>query len=134
MLLTFGEVKNSSAINISGVSPNSPDFRRLVNEATRRLMNRGDWNNLIVPIYVCVTGSCVVWPRYVGQVRQINYCKHRHIPVKNVWWDFMPYDHSLAWNAHEWWGWLGGGAYMVGQGAAPVFQDIQGDGRTIRVY
>jgi len=139
MLMNFGELKTSSILNIAGVSPNNPDFRRLVNESVRRLMDRGDWDGLIVPIYVCVSGGCVVWPRYVGHVRQLNWCGRRHVEIHNVWWDFLPFDKHSGWSSNSWWGWMDGGwrygrSSMVNQSRSPVFQDIQGDGRTIRAY
>lgn len=110
----------------------------MTNDAVRRLMERGDWEGTVVPMLACIdNGSCVVWPRYVGQVRQLNFCG-KHVPIKNMWWDFLPYDRHLAWEANDWWGWASGpwfsGKSMVNQAQSPVFQDIQGDGRTVRVY
>lgn len=134
-MLCLGDIRNSAVARISGVSANGDDFIQLVNEATRRLLKRGDWDGTIVPMFTCISyGSCVVWPRYVGQIRQLNTCNKQHVPIKNVWWDFLPYDRSLAWNSNEWWGWRGGAASMVNQGRSAVFQDIMGEGRTIRAY
>jgi len=132
-MITFGAFKETSAANIAGVSPNSNEFKRLLNESTERLMRRGDWEGTIVPIYTCVRNGCVVWPRYVGQVRQLNYC-NRHIPINNVWYDYLPYERRHGWHANEWWGWLGRRGSMVNQSRCPVFQDVLGDGRTIRAY
>lgn len=137
-LLTFGDLKASSIINIAGVTPSSSDFRRFVNESTRRLLARGDWEGTVVPMLACIDrGSCVVWPRYVGSVRQLNFC-NQHVPIKNVWWDFLPYDRHLGWESNDWYRWTSGpwfsGKSMVNQARSPVFQDIQGDGRTVRVY
>lgn len=139
MLLNFGELKSSSILNVAGVSPNNSDFRRLINESTRRLLDRGDWEGTIVPIYVCVNNGCVVWPRYVGQVRQLNWCKSRHVEIHNVWWDFLPYERGCGWSSNSWFGSLPGGfryggSAMVNQARTPVFQDILGDARTIRAY
>lgn len=134
-MMTFGDIKTSSALNIAGVSPKSDEFRKLLNDSVQRLMRRGDWEGTIVPIYTCINqGKCVVWPRYVGQIRQLNYCHRNHVPIQNVWWDFLPYSRHLGWRDHEWWGWMSGRASMVNQSRSPVFQDIQGDGRTIRAY
>jgi hypothetical protein len=138
MLITFGDLKNSSLLNVSGVTPTSDAFRRLVNEGTRRLLARGDWDGTVIPMLACIdSGSCVVWPRYVGSVRQLNFCR-QHVPIKNVWWDFLPYDRHLGWEANDWYRWTNGpwfsGKSMVNQARSPVFQAVQGDGRTIRVY
>ncbi len=134
-MLNFGDVKNSPVINIAGVSPSSPDFRRRVNESIRRIMRRGDWRQLVVPIHVCIRGGCVVWPRYVKSVRKMNFCREARV-IKNVWYDFLP--QLGAPQMCDWFGWIGGNwmrrQVAVDQGRVPVFQDIQGDGRTIRAY
>jgi hypothetical protein len=132
-MLSLSAVKASSVINIAGVSPNSSEFKRLVNEATELLMRRGDFEGTVVPIYTCVHNGCVVWPRYVGRIRQLNHC-NRHIPIGNMWWDFLPYERRHGWHSNEWWGWLGNRSSVVNQGHSPLFQDILGEGRTVRAY
>ncbi len=127
MLATFDEVKDSPVGNIAGECASSLLFRDHVNEATRRLMRRGDWTGTIVPIHTCVRQGCITWPRYVGNVRKLNICKSP-LPVKNVWYDFM--DNRDRSCCH----WLGAECGMINKGRAPVFQDIMADGRYIRAY
>jgi len=134
-MLSFGDLKTSPIINIAGVSPSSKDFARRVNEAIRRIMRRGDWRQLVIPIHVCIAGGCVVWPRYVKSVRKMNFCREARV-IKNVWYDFLP---QLGAPQHcDWFGWIGGNwmrrHVAVDQGKVSVFQDVQGDGRTIRAY
>ena len=131
-MIRLADVKASSAINIAGVSPNSSEFVRLINEATRRLMRRGDWEGLIQPIQVCITAGCVVWPRYVKAVRKLNLCKSG-IPINNVWYDFLPYNRGRM-QDNFWYAWLDQPGHMTFKMRTPVFQDIQGDGRTVRAY
>lgn len=138
-MITFGELKNSSAINIASVTPSSPQFKTLVNDATRMLMRRGDWEGTVVPMFACVMSGCVVWPRYVGSVRRMNICNHS-VHVENSWYTFLPWDNQ-RWNirSQNWTGttynsWAGRVATLVGSSRSPVFQDVQGDGRQIRAY
>lgn len=136
-MITLRDVRESTIINIAGVSRESDEFAQLVNEAQQRLLKRGDWEGIVVPIYTCTTDSCVVWPRYVDHVRQLNYCNRIHVPIKNMWWDFMPFDRYMGLASQPWGAgprWYGPRGSMVMQGRSPVFQDIQGDARYIRVY
>lgn len=141
-MLRFGNIKNSSAINVSGVTPGSDEFKRLVNESTERLLRRGDFDGTVVPIQVCLTQSgCVVWPRYVGQIRKLNLCK-TGVPIHNVWYDFLPFNNQHRWDnwgvpnvsAPYWYSWMAGTSRIVNQARSPVFTDIMGDDRTLRAY
>lgn len=127
-MLTFGELKASTAADIAGVCADSAQFAARVNEITRRLLRRGDWSGTIVPIHTCVRAGCVVWPRYVGSVRKINVC-NRPVAIKNVWYDFLEYRDRPSWGA-----WCGCAARMIGQEQAAAFSDIYGDGRYVRAY
>lgn len=91
-------------------------------------MRRGDFIGTIVPIHTCVRSGCVVWNRYVGQVRRMNVC-NRAIHIKNNWDDFL--DPRAR---HIWGPWCGCEARMVQQEQAATFSDIFGDGRYVRAY
>lgn len=130
MLLTLAEARNSALRNIAGACNNSPEFLQLLNEATRRLMRRGDWEGTVARIQVCARRGCVVFPRYVGRIRKINLCTHP-IHMRNIWWDFLQYDPKLRGCSG-----VGCGAEInsVYYGKTPVFDDVWGDGRLIRAY
>ncbi len=131
MLATFREAKDYSALrDISGKCPGGLGFRDLLNEATSRLMRRGDWDGTIVPVYVCAYGGCVVFSRYVGQVRALKVC-NRDVPVKNDYDAFHVFGHDWR---REWRGWCGNDVRMLGSNRSPVKQDVEGDGRLIRAY
>lgn len=129
MFKTLSQAKADDLKTIAGACPNSADFIRLVNKATRQLMIRGDWKGTVVPIHVCVKNGCVVFPRYVGTVRKLNYCSHHPIHVNGLWWSFLEFDTYRSWchphtPAH----------YMTGNGYSPVQQDVMGANRLIRAY
>lgn len=133
-MLTLLDTQRSPGIKrVIGVCNTSQDATDLINEAARRLMRRGDWFDTAVPIFVCVYNGCLVMPRYVQQVRRINFC-NREIPVKNGWFEFLAYNQSYCG-----WGtwlssWLGQQCGITQQASTSVFQDVMGDGRTIRAY
>lgn len=96
-----------------------------MNEATESLMD-DSWAGLIVPIHVCVSRGCVVWPRYVYSVREMSVCRHP-IQIKNQWYDFMPrdwYDSNCC----------GNGCRMTAQDKTPTYSSIYGDSRYVRAY
>lgn len=142
MLKIFGEAKQSGAINaVAGGCPNGQSFKDLLNEATELLMNRGDFEGTVVPLYVCVYGGCIVFNRYIGQVRTINVC-NRTVPIKNNWSDFHLFGNDWrntwgSWRGDELFNWSRHGqssGRMIGSTRTPVFQDVMGDGRLIRAY
>lgn len=127
-MMTFDEAKASRLRNIAGACPSSDEFRDLLNEATQRLMIRGDWKGVVVPIYVCVRRGCLVFPRYVGQVRKAKLCGDA-TPVNNMWYRYMSnaeYSCCTGTNGIE--------NNLNSLGYSPVFDDVQGDDRTIRAY
>ena len=133
-MLCFGDIKDDvtcSIPEIAQVPPQSVEFARLINDAIRRFGRRGDFKGTTVPIYTCVKNGCVVWPRYVGSVRKINQC-HRHIPVKNNWYEFMEF--APNWRTSYWYGWLGQRPHAIEQGRAPVYATIPSGWTTVRAY
>jgi hypothetical protein len=132
-MFNFGYLKTTSAADVSTVSPDSQAFSDITNDATRQLMRRGDWPGTVVPIHVCVQRGCVVWPRYVGEIRKMNMCRHG-VEIHNMWFNFLPYNHRSRWEQNWWHDWIGGRTRAVASARSPVFQDIMGDGRTIRAY
>ena len=137
MLLTLGDCKRDRGIRaIINVSPSSQDFADIVNDACRKALRRGDWDGTVIPIQVCVRNGCLVWPRYVGHVRKMNFCKHHPVPVHNLWYEFLSHvdkDYCLScvggsWNSWSWWQ-----NKLQAQGYAPTHTTIFGDGRYVRL-
>ncbi len=133
MWQNFGALKDSTIGEIAGVSTASSAFRDKLNEATRRLLRRGDFPGTTVPIFVCIINGCLVMPRYVNKIRKVNFC-NREVPVKGLWWQFLDVDRSCGWGSQYWSGWLGQQVGFQDSGRSPIVQDIMGDGRTVRYY
>lgn len=136
MLATLLECRTSALREVAGACNGSAEFLEKVNTATRRLMRRGDWAGTTIPIHVCSRAGCVVYPRYVKFVRKVSMCR-TPIIIKNGWWEQAWYDTS---NPRGWWNRscmgrpFGQMTATEGLSETPVFQDIQGDNRTVRVY
>lgn len=138
-MLTFSEAKKSRLSQVSQSCVNSDDFKSLLNEATERLMRRGDWPGLVVPIYLCVKSGCVVWPRYVSKVRRINKC-HSDVKVGNLWYDFIAGQSN---DFNRWFGTFNAGGInrffnpqyrMVNKGFVCTYADIPATNCLIRFY
>lgn len=128
-MVTFGQLKESGILDVAGNCADNPKFAQLVNDATRRLLRRGDWSETAVPIYLCVYAGCVVLPRYVGAIRRINICNHA-LQVQNQWYKFLPANQDKC----GWLTWKGPECGLFQDGVTSVFQDIKGDGRLVRAY
>lgn len=134
-MLTLGDTKAEKSIQrIAGFCPSSDDFSDLVNKACRIAMRRGDFPGTLQPIFACVRGGCVVWPRYVGNIRALGTCRGT-VKVENMWGSYLSRDRHASWRVgNQWWGGGDLGRMMVNKGKTSVFQDVQGDGRLIRAY
>jgi hypothetical protein len=135
-MLTYFDVQNSPVQRVAGCNPASSDFADTVNEAIRRLLRRGDWPGTIVPIQTCVRRGCVVWPRYVGEIRKLNWCRRswshggEHVvPVENLWYRFID---PRAY--HSEFGCRHPDAFASAGGRVPTYNTIFGDGRLVRAY
>lgn len=125
MFTTLADAKASGLRKIAGVCANSSDFIQLLNDATRRLLNRGDFVDTVIRIQVCAYSGCVVFPRYVGQIRKVNLSTGP-FPVHNLWWDFFRARGSS--------GCSGAACGLTYMGPTPVFDGPRGEARTIRAY
>lgn len=130
-MLTVQDISGVSFQTAAGYGTKTPAFYALVNELIPRLMQRGDWPGLIMPLRVCVRRGCVTWPRYVANVRWMRDCRRNNIAIRNPFGDFLSYQGHR--HLHEWQGWLGQERRMVAQFNAPTYNDIYGPNCTVRV-
>ena len=131
MFDTFAAIKSDESIlQVAGSTADSTLFKSLVNEAQRRLLDRGDSSQTVVPIQVCVRRGCVVFPRYVNTVREARMCDGS-ILIKNQWYEFIErgwYDRCVGY------GWTCCDRSLVAHSRVPTYSSIIGTGRTVRVY
>ncbi len=132
-MLTLKDIQTSQFQAAAGCCVTSPDFMELVNDTIDEYMRRGDWNGTLIPIRVCVKNGCVTWPRYVGEVRKINFCVSS-APVFTVWHEFLEHGYGCNSGVYGWRGWCGEERKMTMQFRSPVYNDIYPSLSTIRVY
>jgi len=129
MLLTFAEAKASHELSsVSGVCSDSDTFAALLNQATRKLMNRGDFWGTVQKVRLCVRNHCIVWPRWVGRISALKSCRSSQNPV-NYWHDFL----GLSYN--DVCGRCDSDFRSVQQaGTVPVYRQIECDAKYVRLY
>jgi len=122
--LTLGDVRNDQLIrDVSGCCHDSNLFAAQVNAVTRRLMRRGGWWQTEVLMDICFPGCRVVWPRQVGTVLGVRFCRHGALQIKNNWWAVYGYK-----GCNDRWGgrWTSD-AVMRDDDTAPCFNEITGN-------
>ena len=121
-------------------SASSDDFKSMLNQATRKLMNRGPgeraWWGTVQKLQICTYENCLTWPRWVGTPIAINTFG-RSVPVKDSWYSFMPFSRG-DWNCGGF-SWSGGccrgNLAMENTGTSPVFKNVPcGKDYYIRAY
>lgn len=105
-LPTFADAKNSFEVQTAvGSCNNQDEFRQRINDATQRLMYRGDWPGTQLPLHLTVQRGVVTLPRIVQSVRWINVT-HRYVPVWNGTWEFLPHSWGFGSCTGQFTGWL----------------------------
>lgn len=61
-----------------------------INEAQRRLLNRGRWVGTYARIQITAYMGIISWPRSVAVPEQVNVCQSP-IPMKNQWYEFLEF-------------------------------------------
>lgn len=124
MLLTLAEVQASNAINIAGVPSSSAAFISLLNEATRRLLRRGDWEGTVVPMHLPVQRDVVIFPAFVGPggIRKI-LISQEHVPIRGMFYDFLDFQHR-RYDLPT--GWTATRASFMYMGQVPAMVEIPG--------
>ena len=74
--LTLNDAQNDRGLaKAAGVAPTSADFIDYLNRAQRILLRRGDWFETDWIISLCVSGTVIAWPRFVGSIRGVRFGK-----------------------------------------------------------
>lgn len=146
MYLTFGQAKESYLTDIASACADDNLFASYINQATDRLMKRGNWWGTVSRMTLCVFGSCVTWPRQVDQVLATNLCGVSR-PVQGNWYSMMPLsggDIGSRRGEGDFWfePGLSGDRRLMGrssvvaenQGQIPVFNPIHCTANYIRVF
>lgn len=111
--------------NISGTCSNSAQFLSYMNEATRRLLKRGDWYGSEQVVEFCTNGCSITWPHWVGTILGVRFGESRSGHVFNNWYRFVGSRH------HH--GGFRSDTVLEDAGASPCYNDIvDNTGKLIR--
>jgi hypothetical protein len=102
----------------------------MLNESVERLMHRGDFQGLVVPMAVCIRDGCITWNRYVGHIRALNLCG-QPIRVQNNWFEYLSSPNFRSPKC------FGGSTLKFAameQGNAPTYDQIRGENKKVRLY
>lgn len=138
--MTLGQLKSGLIASTLGICPDDAQFVAYVNEATKRLINKGNWVGTYGKFTICTDSSCITWPRQLMTIESIAVCG-QPIPVRNQWFEFMSTGAGLAGGGCC----FGDGVQLAGnscgcagqmfdRGTACAFKDIRGDNKKIKVY
>lgn len=130
---TLAEAKASALNDIAGACSNGAQFLSYVNQATERLLYRGDWRLSVLPIHVQVHRGVVTMPRMVGSIRSLNLCRH-NVPIYGVNYQFLPF-HWRGQNCWgSWIGWLGESPTMTQYGNSATYAGIPSSNCVLQMY
>lgn len=116
--LQLADARNSLEIKaVAGVCTTSDDFLSMLNQAQRRLIERGNWFGTEWIVKLCVYNGCVTWPRYVSTVLGVRFCCLGNVDIRNNWYrmsgpnncSFGSWDHTISDN-----------------GTSPIYNEIMG--------
>jgi len=124
--LTLSDAKGTIA-GVLGVGTADSRVAQYLNEAQRRLMDRGQWVGTILRYVCCVASGCLTWPRQIETIESYAICDYPGI-VRNKWYEF-----------------LGNGTYghksdecdaglLIDRGFGVGFDNICGTDKKIKVY
>lgn len=139
MRTNFAQVRTSSIPAALSFCATDARLPRYVNEAQRRLLNRGNWWGTFQLAQFCVTKGCLTWPREIATIEAVSLCS-KPVNIRNMWYEFLgPVDYPNSCcstdkcdnvcNA--------GDPCSLGalqdRGVVPAFEDITGTGKKIMV-
>jgi hypothetical protein len=91
--------EDSAIQEVAAVCSTGDQYRDLVNQAIRLLMDRGGWIGSEVVMRLCGTGCNAVFPRYVGTILGLRPGCGEYIEIRNHWWTIMPPSWGASWGA-----------------------------------
>jgi hypothetical protein len=114
--------------NVAGTCANTPEFSYLINKVTRILLKRGAWWGTETVVKLCVYGCRIVWPRYVGTVEGIRFCRCNggQADIQNNWYAILGPHRGRNWQTN---------VTVQDDGVSPFHNDITGnEGKYLRYH
>lgn len=126
---TLRDAKDSRIPISVGVCGDSAEFLAYLNEATERLIFRGKFKGSYQKVRLCLSDGCITLPRQIASITDIALCNNP-IPIRNQFFEFLSNGDGI----------LSGDScscapsQLVDRGWFPLFFDIRGTNKRIRVY
>lgn len=141
---TLSDARNDIGLQrVARVCTDTDEFTYLVNSATERMLQAGNWFGTEQLARICLYNGCISWPRYVGTVLGVRMC-NQSVDIKNHWYSIVgpAFNCGIQGYGDGWWGQFGfsgfnGRSYpVVGDtGTTPLFSEITNStGSYIRLY
>lgn len=85
--LTFSAIQESRIPTALNVCPDDERMYQWFNSAESLCLSQGRWWGSVVEAQFCVRNFCLVWPREVANVEQIQVCGH-NVDTQGAWYNF----------------------------------------------
>lgn len=99
-----------------------------INEATEALMVKGKWKTTVARWRVCVTNSCITWPREMGTIEAMAICGCGSGKVRSSWYEFLGDGPGLMETSSDI------GAQIIDRGYSIAFDEVVGLNKKLAVY
>lgn len=126
MKLTLGSAKSVVSKRI-GVCADDPLVAEYINQATQRLLARGEWVGTYGRYRICINTGCITWPRQIETIESFAVCGNPGI-IRNEWFEFIGSGPGVLGSSDT------VGITMVDRGLVPAFDDVAGENKVLRVY
>lgn len=127
MRLTFGQAKAELAHAIGGLNSTDPLVLSYYNQGAEELLHEGHWKDTHSRYIVCVSDSCLTWPRELETIEAASMCGC-NLTIRNDWYEFlengpgtMCADSGIA-------------GQLINRGNAVAFDDVTATGCKLAVY
>lgn len=120
------DARNSSIANISGTCASGSSFLERLNDVTEQLLRRGNWYGTEILARFCIHNCRVTYPRWVGTVLGLRFCRgHVSIPKNN--WSAIVGPYTCGWSSCD--------VTTIDDNPAPIYNEITGStGKYIRYH
>lgn len=127
MRITLGQARRqiAKALNLCATSVEVVDT---INEATEALMVKGKWKTTVARWRVCVTNSCITWPREMGTIEALATCGCGSGKVRSTWYEFLGDGPGLMETDSDI------GSQIIDRGYSIAFDEVVGLNKKLAVY
>src|SRR5438128_12050363 len=94
MITTFSDVKASRIPEALNIVPTDSRLPQYVNEATLRLLKRGNWWGTVPRYQLSATSGIITFPKQIAAIETVALCD-MPIPVHDFWFEYLDGGYGL---------------------------------------